>query len=211
MAETDQLYVPGQWRCPKCNFVLYQRTLHAADGTVSARDEPGEPCPNCKTPLWRVSWKEQAAELEERCIEQIEERRKVEEENTRLRKVISAVCDALPNGAFCAPACSVEFMEQVPGEVRSVIAGLIDDKKRLDFLDHLNGRLNDHYKTTYRWKFIINHNVNRVMLTDHRRSLDLYDSDPHGYSSCRHAIDEHRRRSEMLMEAKRRKVDADAE
>jgi hypothetical protein len=47
-----------------------------------------------------------------------------ETENQRLRAVISKVCEALPNGAFCSPDCSVEFMEHVPSEVASVIASL---------------------------------------------------------------------------------------
>lgn len=48
----------------------------------------------------------------------------VVEENTRLRNVISKVCAALPNGAYCSPTASIEFMEYVPGEVTSVIASL---------------------------------------------------------------------------------------
>lgn len=55
-------YVPGVWRCAKCEFQLIQSSLNMAAGTVTARDEPGEPCPNCKTPLWRVSWKDYATD-----------------------------------------------------------------------------------------------------------------------------------------------------
>lgn len=49
------VYVPGQWRCPKCEFRLTQSNLYAATGTVGPRDEPGDKCPNCDGPLWRVS------------------------------------------------------------------------------------------------------------------------------------------------------------
>ncbi|ANM12090.1 hypothetical protein [Rhizobium sp. N324] len=55
-------FVPGAWRCPKCNFRLLQSNLNAADGTVTARDTPGDKCPNCAAPLWRVSWKDEAQE-----------------------------------------------------------------------------------------------------------------------------------------------------
>lgn len=206
----SSLYVPGQWRCPKCSFTLYQRTLNAKDGTVTARDTPGEPCPNCATPLWRMTWQQNCEELEERCIEAIEDRRKLEEENARLRKIISQVCEALPNGAFCAPQASLDFMEDVPGEVKSVLGDLATDKKRLDFLDHLNERLNSHYGSSYRWALIINHNVNRLMRDDNRMSIDLHDSAANGFLSCRHAIDEHRQRAEMLMAAKRREENANA-
>ena len=56
------VYVPGFWKCAKCNFVLQQSNLNAHDGTVTPRDEPGDRCPNCASPLWRVSWKEEAAD-----------------------------------------------------------------------------------------------------------------------------------------------------
>lgn len=55
-------FVPGAWRCPKCNFRLLQSNLNAADGTVTARDTPGDKCPNCDGPLWRISWKDEAQE-----------------------------------------------------------------------------------------------------------------------------------------------------
>lgn len=50
-----KIYVPGQWRCAKCEFRLTQSNLYAASGTVGPRDEPGDKCPNCNGPLWRVS------------------------------------------------------------------------------------------------------------------------------------------------------------
>lgn len=65
MSPDHLIYVPGTWRCPKCQFVLVQSNLNAADGTVTARDEPGDKCPNCESPLWRVSWQQQAKEMAE--------------------------------------------------------------------------------------------------------------------------------------------------
>lgn len=62
------------------------------------------------------------------------------------------------------------------------------DSDRLDFLDSLNAALNGHYKTTYRWEMVINHNVNRLML-NFPRGVDLNDSKAHGWPSCRNAID----------------------
>ena len=56
------LYVPGGWCCVRCGFKLIQYSLDAETGTVTARDNPGETCPNCKITLWRVSWKDQATE-----------------------------------------------------------------------------------------------------------------------------------------------------
>lgn len=50
-----KVYIPGQWRCAKCDFRLTQSNLYAATGTVGPRDERGDKCPNCNGPLWRVS------------------------------------------------------------------------------------------------------------------------------------------------------------
>ena len=49
------VYVPELWRCPKCEFQLIQANLNAGDGSVTARDQPGDKCPNCNSPLWRVT------------------------------------------------------------------------------------------------------------------------------------------------------------
>lgn len=62
------------------------------------------------------------------------------------------------------------------------------DTARLDFLDTCNARLNDRYGTSYKWKLILNHNVNRLMLED--MNVDLADMDVNGKASCRGAIDE---------------------
>lgn len=54
------VYTPGLWRCAKCNFVLVQRNLNAHSGTVTARDQPGDKCPNCDVNLWRITEREHA-------------------------------------------------------------------------------------------------------------------------------------------------------
>lgn len=56
LAEAEKkIYVPGQWRCAKCDFRLTQSNLYVTTGAVGPRDEPGDKCPNCNGPLWRVS------------------------------------------------------------------------------------------------------------------------------------------------------------
>ena len=65
-------FVPGHWRCAKCNFRLITSTLNAADSTVTARDEPGEHCPNDGQPLWRMTWRELATEQADRAVEAAE-------------------------------------------------------------------------------------------------------------------------------------------
>jgi methionyl-tRNA synthetase len=54
------VYTPGLWRCAKCNFVLVQRNLNANSGTITARDQPGDKCPNCDVNLWRITERENA-------------------------------------------------------------------------------------------------------------------------------------------------------
>lgn len=66
------VYVPGSWHCPKCKFTLLQSNLNAQDGAITARDTPGDKCPNCNGPLWRCSWKNDAFEMQERAVEQME-------------------------------------------------------------------------------------------------------------------------------------------
>lgn len=74
-----QIYVPGVWCCAKCQFTLMQSNLNAADGSVTARDQPGDKCPNCDVPLWRVTWQQQAKEMGERAEQEILRFRKAEE------------------------------------------------------------------------------------------------------------------------------------
>lgn len=64
------VYIPGVWRCAKCGFGLVQSNLNARDGSVTARDDPGEKCPNDGAPLWRVTYKDELAEAYERWEEQ---------------------------------------------------------------------------------------------------------------------------------------------
>lgn len=67
-----EVYVPGLWRCAKCNFRLVQKTLNADSGTVTSNDVPGTKCPNDGSPMWRVTWKERALEAEEQLDSLIE-------------------------------------------------------------------------------------------------------------------------------------------
>lgn len=64
MDKADQeRYIPGQWRCAKCEFELTQINLNVRDGTATARDDAGDKCPNCNSPLRRVTWKDRASQM----------------------------------------------------------------------------------------------------------------------------------------------------
>jgi hypothetical protein len=64
-APNEDVYVPGEWECPKCHFGLSQRTLNVPSGNVTGRDDPGQECPNCACGLWRVTWKTRAMRASE--------------------------------------------------------------------------------------------------------------------------------------------------
>jgi hypothetical protein len=67
----ELIYLPGVWRCAKCNFRLIQSNLNALDGTITARDEPGEKCRNDGSPMWRVTYRDDIAEAYDRWEEQV--------------------------------------------------------------------------------------------------------------------------------------------
>ena len=77
------VFVPGLWRCAKCNFELVQANLNARDGTVTARNQPGDKCPNCDAPLWRVTERDAGNRLADRVGD-------IMEENIRLRQALGA-------------------------------------------------------------------------------------------------------------------------
>ena len=66
------------------------------------------------------------------------------------------------------------------------------DAERLDWLDTLNRVLNGRYGTSYGWRLVTNHNVNRLFLG--HLEVDLHDSEGGAQKlpSCRAAIDAHR-------------------
>lgn len=64
------VYSPGVWRCPKCGFRLIQANLNANTGTVTARNEAGDKCPNCGSPLWRVTERQERVEAVEMAEQQ---------------------------------------------------------------------------------------------------------------------------------------------
>jgi rubrerythrin len=65
----SQVYVPGLWRCAKCSFHLSQANLNMHDGSVTSRNDPGDKCPNCNVPLWRVTEREAGNQMVDRCEE----------------------------------------------------------------------------------------------------------------------------------------------
>lgn len=82
----------------------------------------------------------------------------------------------------------------------AAIVELLKDKRRLDFLDQCNARLNERSGTVYRWELILNHNVNRLMLG--HMEVDLNDAAAKGLPSCRDALDREIERIEAARAAR---------
>ncbi|MNL10048.1 hypothetical protein D3C87_1308370 [compost metagenome] len=141
-------YVPGQWQCDACSFSLYQRTLHAADGTVSARDTQPEPCPNCNTILRRVTWQERTYQAEDMLADAYAERNKaIASQTPAVNNFIKCVAEVSTNIGFHAGEPAMEMA----GQIISVLAAhpehterFIEERGEL-FLDgtlaHENGSL----------------------------------------------------------------------
>ena len=62
------VYVPGRFRCAKCDFFLTSTNLHVANGTMSANNAP-HACPNGCGPMWRVSERDERKEAQRSYIE----------------------------------------------------------------------------------------------------------------------------------------------
>ena len=76
--------------------------------------------------------------------------------------------------------------------LRAEVERLRADAERLDWLDAMNRVLNRRYGTSYGWKLVTNHHVNRLFLG--HLAVDLHDSEGGAQKlpSCRAAIDAHR-------------------
>ena len=85
------VYVPGLWRCAKCDFSILQSNLNARDGTITARDEPGDKCPNCDSPLWRVTERQAGNDMIDRCEEQIVRAKDAEEKLERAMAALQQI------------------------------------------------------------------------------------------------------------------------
>lgn len=109
---------------------------------------------------------------------------------------------AIPYAELRAAAADLCYPQPSPTSLKTVVdalpwllslaEGVDADKARLDFLDEANRRLNAKYGTTYRWRLVMNHNVNRLFLGN-MLDVDLVDYEPNGLPSCRDAIDERMR------------------
>ena len=133
-----KVFCPGTWRCPKCEFVLLQRNLNALDGSVTARDEAGDKCPNCNNTLWRVSWEQEAREAYGVVERYFDEKQAAVAELTTLRARVAELADEAEARRKCyecgseMTACAQCNPELVSAELTSLRARLEAETKRAD-------------------------------------------------------------------------------
>jgi hypothetical protein len=128
LAETEAaLYVPGRWKCPKCNFQLSSNIIHA-NGIAPNLARP-EPCPNDGERMGRVTWQEVATSTEAFAIKLLDRATKAEAERESLRLGLVACADALgipPAHAYEVAALanfarSVSAAAKSAGELRGAL------------------------------------------------------------------------------------------
>ena len=89
------VYVPGLWRCAKCNLRLVSNTLYADSGKMTANNSPQQ-CANGCGPMWRVTEREAANE-------QIDRNEALREELASIKAGDSVVVPRVPSEEmYCA-------------------------------------------------------------------------------------------------------------
>lgn len=59
------VYVPGAWHCPNCDFMLMCSVIYARSGTIGIDHRKPSPCPNDGTELQPTTWKRDALRMSE--------------------------------------------------------------------------------------------------------------------------------------------------
>lgn len=104
-AERDGLkYVPGLFRCPKCNFVNVVTNLNAKDGSFSANNEPRQ-CANGCGPMWRITYKEELKTLSDIADDLSDKNRDLEAQLAEARDWGIGLTDANGNKIKLGDTC----------------------------------------------------------------------------------------------------------
>ena len=100
-------------RCRACGGKLGLHFLWTGDGAYHHACFPSSPKDD-ETASLRATIASLQKELAERTAER-----------DRAKVIISKACNHLPNGAFCSPEASLDFMEHIPDEVLLVTSELV--------------------------------------------------------------------------------------
>jgi len=75
-----QLYVPGAFRCAKCDFQQTSLSADACTGIVHPNRSASGPCPNCNVPMWPITWEEDAKNAWHYLNEEMKRTRQLEQQ-----------------------------------------------------------------------------------------------------------------------------------
>lgn len=99
-------YVPGQFKCMKCGFVLNKLTITLNGIGTSESNRQSEPCPNDGEFLVAVSYKEVANELTDRAFklfDQVAKQSALIDELANALKELIDYSSAVANCKMCTP------------------------------------------------------------------------------------------------------------
>jgi hypothetical protein len=120
-------YMPGCFRCPKCEFMLSKQTLSVAQGMIGTTEEnrQSEPCPNDGTMMVHVTYKEQLGAYDARLRAEFDRfEMHVESVSEFLKEMYATMIDPVeqPNIIKVEEMC--ELLLKAAREQREQIANL---------------------------------------------------------------------------------------
>lgn len=102
-------------------------------------------------------------------------------ENEKLRQIICDCAWALPNGSAVAPSCSLDFMAQLPDEIRAVCARLSLRDRVKDEWQPIKTAPRDGSKI---WAWLYDTGIKRVRFVSAKQSAADEGGDPKDYIDC---------------------------
>jgi len=106
----SKVYVPGSYKCPKCNFRLVTNILYAKSGTIGVKHHHGDPCPNDGEKMIPVTWEEDAREMSAKMLQAVQMDR-IDELRKNEGAAVTILCDN-PEGP---PNVAIEVCDEWTG------------------------------------------------------------------------------------------------
>lgn len=117
---TNDQYVPGQFYCPKCDFLLCQSILHP--NGISAYNSTPQNCPNDGTEMMALTWKQYALAANksgEELLNRLMHSEKLKKELIAALQYIAY--DRLPWGGKVIDECSQTCQEKVINAISNAL------------------------------------------------------------------------------------------
>jgi hypothetical protein len=114
-------FMPGCFRCPKCNFHLTKSCCNTTTGEIGTREEEreSEPCPNDGTMMVHVTYKEQLAVYADRLKEEFERfEARVWAESAFVSELYVIMIGPLPEGGINVADAMVALKQAATGKAK---------------------------------------------------------------------------------------------